>query len=89
MNIAAQVSLYPLGQARLGPAINAVLAIFAEHGLVVEPGAMSSVISGETAALFAALQAAFTHVAAQGQVVMVVTLSNACPVIVPAADRPG
>jgi tRNA-Thr(GGU) m(6)t(6)A37 methyltransferase TsaA len=41
---------------------------------------MSSVIRGDDAAVFAALQEAFRRVASQGQVVMVVTFSNACPV---------
>ena len=78
--IAAQVSLYPLRQASLSSAIDQALQIFREHGLSVEPGAMSTLITGDDAALFAALQEAFRRVAEQGQVVMLVTLSNACPV---------
>jgi tRNA-Thr(GGU) m(6)t(6)A37 methyltransferase TsaA len=42
---------------------------------------MSSVIAGDDAAVFAALQEAFRRVAEQGQVVMVVTFSNACPTL--------
>ena len=80
IGIAAQVSLYPLQQASLSPAIDQALQIFREHGLDVELGAMSTLITGDDAAVFAALQKAFRHVAEQGQVVMVVTLSNACPV---------
>ncbi len=80
MGIAAQVSLYPLRQTSLSPAIDQALHIFREHGLSVEPGAMSTLITGEDAAVFAALQEAFHCAAAQGQVVMVVTFSNACPV---------
>jgi uncharacterized protein YqgV (UPF0045/DUF77 family) len=80
MGIAAQVSLYPLRQASLSPAIDGALQIFREHGLDVEPGAMSTLIAGDDAAVFAALQEAFRRVAEQGQVVMVVTFSNACPV---------
>jgi hypothetical protein len=41
---------------------------------------MSTVVTGEAAAVFAALQEAFGCVAARGQVVMMVTVSNACPV---------
>ena len=80
IGIAAQVSLYPLRQASLSPAIDQALQIFRERGLDVEPGAMSTLITGDDAAVFDALQEAFRRVAEQGQVVMVVTLSNACPV---------
>ncbi|MCR4406864.1 MAG: Ykof family thiamine-binding protein [Anaerolineae bacterium] len=80
IGIAAQVSLYPLRQASLSPAIDQALRTFREHGLSVEPGAMSTLVAGDDTAVFAALQEAFRHAAEQGQVVMVVTLSNACPV---------
>jgi uncharacterized protein YqgV (UPF0045/DUF77 family) len=80
IGIAAQVSLYPLRQESLSPAIDEALRIFRGHGLSVEPGVMSTLITGDDAAIFAALQEAFRRVAEQGQVVMVVTLSNACPV---------
>jgi len=80
MGIAAQVSLYPLRQAALSPAIDEALRIFREHGLEVESGAMSSVVTGDDASVFAALQEAFRHVAEQGHVVMIATFSNACPV---------
>lgn len=80
IGIAAQVSLYPLRQSSLSPAIDQALQIFQEHGLSVEPGAMSTLITGDDAAVFAALQEAFRRAAEQGQVVMVVTFSNACPV---------
>ena len=79
IGIAAQVSLYPLRQETLSPAIEEALDVFQAHGLHVEPGAMSSLITGDDAVLFAALQEAFVRVAGQGQVVMVATFSNACP----------
>jgi hypothetical protein len=47
---------------------------------------MSTVISGEDEILFAALREVFLQTAAQGQLVMVVTFSNACPVPEP-GDR--
>ncbi len=78
--IAAQVSLYPLHQASLSSAIDDVLRIFREHGLEVQPGAMSTVLLGDDEVLFAALREAFRHTAEQAHVVMVVTFSNACPV---------
>ena len=80
IGITAQVSLYPLGQAALAPAIDETLQIFQKHGLDVLPGSMSSVIVGDDATVFEALQDAFQRVAEKGEVVMVVTFSNACPV---------
>jgi tRNA-Thr(GGU) m(6)t(6)A37 methyltransferase TsaA len=87
IGIAAQVSLYPLRQESLSQGINETLAIFREHGLHVELGAMSSLIAGDDADVFAALQEAFRHVAGQGHVVMVATFSNACPVPGTAEER--
>ncbi len=81
ISISAQVSLYPLGQASLSPAIDEALRIFRAHGLDVEPGAMSTMISGDEETVFAALQETFRRVAEQGRVVMIVTFSNACPVL--------
>ena len=80
IGIAAQVSLYPLRQESLAPAIDEAIRVFREHGLHVEPGAMSSLITGDDALVFAALQKAFRRAAEQGEVAMIVTFSNACPV---------
>ena len=78
--IAAQVSLYPLRQEALSPAIDEALQISRDHGLDVESGAMSTTITGDAAAIFAALQEAFLRATEQGEVVLVATFSNACPV---------
>jgi uncharacterized protein YqgV (UPF0045/DUF77 family) len=80
MGVSLQVSLYPLGEASLAPIIDEALRIFREHGLDVEPGAMSSLIVGEDEAVFDALKDAFRSAARHGAVVMVATFSNACPV---------
>jgi tRNA-Thr(GGU) m(6)t(6)A37 methyltransferase TsaA len=80
MGVSVQVSLYPLGQASLSPAINEALKVFRERGLDVEPGAMSSLLVGEDRAVFGALHEAFRRAAEHGPVVMVATFSNACPV---------
>jgi uncharacterized protein YqgV (UPF0045/DUF77 family) len=79
-SIAAQISVYPLEQASLAPAIDEALRTLREHGLNVEMGTMSSMVTGEDSVLFAALQETFRRVAARGSAVMVVTISNACPV---------
>ena len=84
--MSAQVSLYSLRQERLSPAIEKALRIFRKHGLEVQPGPMSTLISGENGTIFTALREAFVRAAEDGEVVMVVTLSNACPVNMPSAE---
>ena len=79
IGIAAQVSLYPLRQESLSPAIEKALQVFQEYDLHVEPGTMSGLITGDAAAIFAALREAFRLATEQGEVVMVTTISNACP----------
>lgn len=77
--ISAQISVYPLRQERLSPAIQAVSDALVAAGLHPEIGPMSTLVTGEAAVVFAALKEAFLQAAALGQVVMIVTLSNACP----------
>jgi uncharacterized protein YqgV (UPF0045/DUF77 family) len=83
IGIAAQVSIYPLRQPSLAPMIDTALQVFQDHGLDVQPGAMSSLVTGDDKALFAGLREAFARATEQGEVVMVVTVSNACPVPIP------
>jgi uncharacterized protein YqgV (UPF0045/DUF77 family) len=80
MEVAAQVSLYPLRQPGLSSQIERALAIFKDHQLQVTPGSMSTVVSGDYDRMFEALKQAFQAAAEQGETVMIVTLSNACPV---------
>ena len=80
MEVAAQVSLYPLRQPGISSQIERAIAVFSEHGLKVTPGSMSTVVSGDHDRIFDALKQAFQVSAEQGEMVMVVTLSNACPV---------
>ena len=80
MFLAAQMSLYPLRQTHLSPAISIAANILKEHGLEVSSGPMSSLVSGDDEALFAAIKDIFRKSSDQGDMVMVVTISNACPV---------
>jgi uncharacterized protein YqgV (UPF0045/DUF77 family) len=80
MIASAQISIYPLRQTRLGPAIEAVRAALTAHGLTPQVGPMSTVVVGEGALIFAALAEAFGKSTEQGEVVMTVTVSNACPI---------
>ena len=79
MGISAQVSVYPLGQSQLGPAIEAVCEAFRAHGLDYRLGPMSTVLEGDDETVFAALHDAFQAAAEHGSTVMTITVSNACP----------
>ena len=48
-------------------------------GLAVQPGNMSSTVSGDVNAVFSAMSAAFAAAAEDGQIVLVMKVSNACP----------
>jgi len=77
--ISAQLSLYPLGQDDLSPAIQSVLATLQRWRLPYEVGSMSTVTWGDDQTLFSALREAFLAATEHGPAVLVVTLSNACP----------
>ena len=77
--VTAQVSLYPLRQASIGPTIRQAIHILERHGLKTRLGEMSTLVWGEEEAIFAALHEAFHQTAASGEAVMVIMLSNACP----------
>jgi uncharacterized protein YqgV (UPF0045/DUF77 family) len=77
--ISAQVSVYPLGQEDLSPSIDAAVGEFGRHGVECRTGSMSTVLWGDDDKVFPALRDAFRQAASRGHVVMVVTLSNACP----------
>jgi uncharacterized protein YqgV (UPF0045/DUF77 family) len=79
MVISAQISRSPLRQEHLGPAMHAMSTALTARDLRSEIGPMSTVVTREAAVVFAALHEAFVEAAGTGQVVMTVTLSNACP----------
>ena len=80
MTSSAQISVYPLRQEHLGPTIEIVRETLEAHRLQAQVGPMSTIVTGETDILFAALAEAFDKAARAGQVVMTFTVSNACPV---------
>jgi uncharacterized protein YqgV (UPF0045/DUF77 family) len=84
MVVSAQISVYPLRQDHLSPAIDVVKHALEARGLRPEIGAMSTLVTGDAEDVFAALQEGFDRAASMGRVVMTVTLSNACPVNQPA-----
>ena len=76
----AQISVYPLRQEHLGPAVETVRETLEAHGLQAQVGPMSTIVTGESSIVFAALAEAFDNAARTGEVVMTLTVSNACPV---------
>ena len=80
MTSSAQISVYPLRQEHFGSAVESVRIALEEHGLTPQVGPMSTTVTGEGGILFAALADAFARVAASGELVMTITISNACPV---------
>jgi uncharacterized protein YqgV (UPF0045/DUF77 family) len=87
MGISAQVSLYLLRQPHLSSAIDDALEILHAHGLRVVPGSMSTVVTGGIGEVFGGLREAFQRAMEEGEVVMAVTFSNACPVPRDPPDR--
>ena len=78
--ISAQISLYPLRQSHLGPAISTLAETLRASGLDVQPGTMSTVVIGDSDKVFDSMKLSFQSAAARGDVVMVVSLSNCCPI---------
>lgn len=76
--VSAQVSLYPLRQESIGPAIRHLVRMLCQRGLRTRVGEMSTLLWGEEETIFDALKEAFHRAAERGDTVMVVTLSNAC-----------
>jgi uncharacterized protein YqgV (UPF0045/DUF77 family) len=76
--VSAQVSLYPLRQVHLGPAVEAFLASLGARDVRVEAGPASTAVEGEADEVFAALRDGFAAAAETGECALVVTLSNAC-----------
>jgi uncharacterized protein YqgV (UPF0045/DUF77 family) len=79
MNVQAEISLYPLRTEDLGNAVEAFLRDLKAAGVTVQPGNMSSTVSGDVSTVFSTMGAAFAAVAEDSQFVLVMKVSNACP----------
>jgi len=73
-----QLSVYPLRQPHLRPAIEAALRAAGE-GVDITVGRLSTLVRGDEPAVFAALRAAFRAAGSSGSTVMVATLANGAP----------
>ena len=80
MHLSARMSLYPLRQQRLSPAIETARKVLEKNQLDFKKGGMSTVISGEAEVVFGAIKDVFPRSAGKGPVSMVVTFSNACTI---------
>ncbi|MBW2423646.1 MAG: thiamine-binding protein [Deltaproteobacteria bacterium] len=77
--IRAELSIYPLRQEALSPAIDAAVRALRDAGLEPLVGGMSTTVQGDRSTLFAALDRAFEAASEGGDVVMTIHVSNACP----------
>ena len=80
MFIEVQFSVYPLRETQLSPVIEKAVSILNSFDLPVEVGSMSSVTYGDSEIVFKAFQKVYEEVALNSHVVIIMTLSNACPV---------
>lgn len=78
--VTCQFSLYPLREPELGPVLNEALAELRSAGLEPKVGTMSTLFEGDETAVFNGLRRAFEAAAQRGDVVLVATVSNACPI---------
>ena len=77
--VSLQLSVYPLRQPHLRPAIAAALRAAAGEGVEVTVGRLSTYVRGDEPAVFAALRAAFAAAGSSGSTVMVATLASGAP----------
>ncbi|MCW8984793.1 MAG: Ykof family thiamine-binding protein [Thermoanaerobaculales bacterium] len=84
--ISAQISVYPLRRQSIAKVIEGALNALRTYDVEVNTGSMSTEMVGEEIEVFSALRASFRAACAVGDAVMVMTVSNACP-LEPAADQ--
>ncbi len=80
MKHSMEISLYPLGDGSLGPVITSFVDTLKEYDLEVTPGPMSTLVVGEPAVIFTALEKAYMKTAEKSSVVINLKISNTCPV---------
>lgn len=78
MKIHAELSLYPLGTNYFKDAVKRFIDSLRHEGVTVEPGEMSTMITGESDKVFSVVSQAFHDISAGEEVVLVVKYTNAC-----------
>jgi len=71
MRIQAELSLYPLRTKELAPSIEAFLRPLARKGISIDAGQMSTIVSGESRAVFRAISKGFEKVAKLNEIVLI------------------
>lgn len=79
MKIQVELSLYPLKTKELASSIEAFLRALDRKGISIDPGPMSTVISGESWPVFRAISKSFEKLAKREDLVLIAKFSNACP----------
>ena len=77
--VMAEVAVYPLREAEVGPFLLEFLERMRRPGLQVEPGPMSTLLVGEGPTVFRALEEAFAWASGSRQVVLRVTMTGGAP----------
>lgn len=77
----AQVSVYGVGDGNLNAAVEATINVVRSSGLPYTVGRTHTLIDA-AAVLFSTLRALYQAATAQGEVAVVATISNACPLSV-------
>lgn len=80
MVVSVQFSIYPLRDMHLSPAIEKAAKILRDLKLPIDAGSMSSITYGNSEIVFKAFQEIYDALAADYHIVIMMTLSNACPV---------
>lgn len=80
MIVSVQFSIYPLRDMHLSPAIEKAAKILRDSNLPIDVGSMSSITYGNSEMVFKAFQEIYDALAADYHIVIMMTLSNACPV---------
>ncbi|WP_347838985.1 YkoF family thiamine/hydroxymethylpyrimidine-binding protein [uncultured Draconibacterium sp.] len=80
MQVAVEISLYPLSDDFEKP-VDTFLSLLANNETIeVEPGKMSSILTGELSDIMQALNKAMEQVFVQSPAVFNLKISNCCPV---------
>ena len=80
MVVSVQFSVYPLRDMHLSPAIEKAVKILRDFKLPINMGSMSSVTYGNSERVFKAFQKIYDELAGDAHIVIMMTISNACPV---------
>lgn len=77
MHVAAEISLHPLRQDKLSPAIDALLKALKAGGLEFDQGPVATMVRGDHTQLFPALQKGLEEAAKHGDTSLSATITTA------------